>query len=66
MRTASCWNNIPRNMVEYPSLEVFKMQLDRLLDITVSCSFSKCFVSYLGREVPIELNRWIVGAIMSL
>jgi len=26
------WNNLPSDMAESPLLEVFKMQLDRLLD----------------------------------
>jgi len=32
VRTIIHWNNIPRNVVDFPSLEVFKMQLETVLD----------------------------------
>jgi len=32
VRTTDHWNNLPRNVVESPSLEGFKTQLGRALD----------------------------------
>ncbi|KAK4832107.1 hypothetical protein QYF61_020734 [Mycteria americana] len=32
VRTIVHWNNLPRDTVKSPSLEVFEMQLDRVLD----------------------------------
>ena len=32
MRTIIHWNNLPRDAVESPLLDVFKTQLDRALD----------------------------------
>jgi len=32
MRTFICWNYLPSDMVESPSLEVVKMRLHRVLD----------------------------------
>ena len=32
VRTITHWNNLSRDMVEFPPLEVFKMQLDKVLD----------------------------------
>lgn len=33
------WNNVSGDMVKFPLLEVFKMQLERLLDNLISASF---------------------------
>jgi len=32
VRTVDHWNNLPKDVVEFPSVEVFNMQLDRVLD----------------------------------
>jgi len=32
LRTINYWNNLPRDMVVSPSLQVLKMQLDRVLN----------------------------------
>jgi len=39
MRTISHWNNLPRDVVESASLEVFRMRLDRLLDNLICAPF---------------------------
>ena len=32
VRTIIHWNNLPRDVVDFPPLEVFKMRLDRVVD----------------------------------
>jgi len=41
VRTINHWNNLPRVWVESPSLEAFKMQLDRVLDNLIEACFPK-------------------------
>jgi len=44
VRTIIHWNNVPRDVVKSPSLEVFKMQLDRVLDNFIYAPFPmKCW-----------------------
>lgn len=55
VRTVSRWNDLPREVVESPSLEVFKMHLNRVLHNLIWAPFPmKGWTRYF--EVPSNLG----------
>jgi len=47
MRMVKCWNGLPREVIDAPSLETFKVRLDRALSNLVLCRVSLCLAGGL-------------------
>jgi len=48
MRVVKHWNRMPREVVDAPSLETFKVRLDRALSNLISLEMSLCTAGGLG------------------
>jgi len=55
MRIISHWNNLPREVVGSPTLDTFKIQLDRVLSHLVRLCFCQERLAQMIPEVPSNL-----------
>lgn len=54
-------HNLPRDVAESPSLGVFKMWLDRLLDNLIQASFSHGRLDPMMKKVPFQLGLFFMN-----
>jgi len=65
VRMINHWNNLPRDVVESPLLEVFKMQQDRVLNHPIQAPFrTKGWAKLYLRSLPTWAIIWLYDSKM--
>lgn len=60
VRRANHWDNLPRDAVESPSLEIFRTWLDRVPDNLIQAPFPmKGWTDELSKSLPAWAVLWI-------